>query len=128
MTQLQGETLDVLPRPMLVGMGPFLRTRVVAPPLQRGEGVTYDEFKAFVHQLAQRDELTTHGLLPIPVLRRESAGKLSRADIDAFLMQMHGEGVVHLLSHVEFETLPAVARREALHLPSGQDLYWIRSL
>jgi hypothetical protein len=109
-------------------MGPFLRTWVVAPPLQRGEGVTYNEFKVFVLDLAERDDLATNGLLPIPILRRECAGQLSRADVDAFLMQMHGEGAIHLLSHVEFDTLPAAVRREALHLPSGQDLYWIRSL
>jgi hypothetical protein len=90
--------------------------------------LTYNEFKAFVRALAQRDDLTTHGLLAIPTLRREFAGQPSRADVDAFLIQMHGEGVIHLLSHVEFDTLPAALRREALHLPSGQDLYWIRSL
>ncbi|PYQ09978.1 MAG: hypothetical protein DMF83_01560 [Acidobacteria bacterium] len=90
--------------------------------------MTYNEFKAFVLSAAQRDDLTTHGLLPIPMLRRECAGELTRADVDAFLIQMHGEGTIHLLSHVEFETLPAAERREALHLPSGQDLYWIRSL
>jgi len=90
--------------------------------------LTYDEFKVFVRDLAQRDDLTAHGLLSIPTLRRESGGQLSRADVDAFLVQMHGEGVIHLLSHVEFNTLPAAVRRDALHLPSGQELYWIRSL
>jgi hypothetical protein len=90
--------------------------------------VSYNEFKAFVRNLVQRDDLTTHGLLPIPTLRQECAGRLSRADVDAFLMQMHGEGAIHLLSHVEFDTLPAAVRREALHLPAGQDLYWIRIL
>jgi hypothetical protein len=90
--------------------------------------LTYNEFKVFVRDLAQRDDLTNHGLLAIPTLRRESAGQLSRADVDAFLIQMHAEGAIHLLSHVEFDTLPAEVRREALHLPSGQDLYWIRSL
>jgi hypothetical protein len=128
MIRPQGETLGVFPRPSLVGMGPFLRTSVVAPPLLRGEGVTYSEFKVFVLNLAEGDDLTTHGLLPIPTLRRECAGQLSRADVDAFLIQMHDEGAIHLLSHVEFDTLPAAVRREALHLPSGQDLYWIRSL
>jgi hypothetical protein len=90
--------------------------------------LSYNEFKVFALNLAQRDDLTTHGLLPIPTLRRECAGQLSRADVDAFLIQMHDEGAIHLLSHVEFDTLPAAVRREALHLPSGQDLYWIRSL
>jgi len=101
---------------------------VVAPPPLQGDGVIYNEFKAFVRNLAQRDDLTTHGLVPIPTLRRECAGLLSRADVDAFLIQMHGEGAIHLLSHVEFDTLPAPVRGEALHLPTGQDLYWIRPL
>ena len=90
--------------------------------------MTYDEFKALVRDLAQRDDLTTHGLLPIPTLRRESAEMLTRAEIDEFLMRMHGEGEVHLLSHVEFETLPVPVQHGALHLPSGQQLYWIRTL
>jgi hypothetical protein len=29
---------------------------------------------------------------------------------------------------VKFDALPSSVRREALHLPSGQDLYWIRLL
>lgn len=90
--------------------------------------MTYDEFKVFVRNLAQRDDLTSHDLLAIPTLRRECAGKLSEAEIDAFLLQMHGEGAIHLLSHVDFDALPAAVRRQALHLPSGQDLYWIRNL
>lgn len=90
--------------------------------------MTYDEFKALVRALAQRDDLTTHGLLPIPTLRRESAAALTGGELDEFLMRMHGEGVVHLLSHVEFDTLPAPVRHAALHLPSGQELYWIRIL
>jgi hypothetical protein len=128
MTQSPGETQQASIRPSLVGKGPFLRTRVVAPPLLRGEGLRYNEFKVFVRNLVQRDDLITHDLLPIPTLRRECAGQLSQADVDAFLMQMHGEGVIHLLSHVEFDTLPEAVRRAALHLPTGQDLYWIRIL
>jgi hypothetical protein len=90
--------------------------------------LSYDEFKAFVRELAQRDDLTTHGLLAIPTLRRECARRLARADLDAFLVRMHGEGVIHLLSHVEFDSLPAAVQNEALRLPSGQELYWIRCL
>ena len=90
--------------------------------------MSYNEFKAFVRDLAQRDDLTTHGLVASPTLRHECGDELSRAEVDAFLMQMHGEGAIHLLSHVEFDTLPAAVRREALHLPAGQDLYWIRAL
>lgn len=88
----------------------------------------YDEFKVFVRDLTQRDDLTTHGLLPIPILRRESGDRLPRAELDAFLVRLHGEGVIHLLSHVEFESLPAAVRKDALRLPSDQELYWIRWL
>lgn len=88
----------------------------------------YDEFKALVCELAARDDLTIHGLLPIPVLRRETGTRLGRAELDALLMRMHAEGLVHLLSHVEFEKLPPAAQRDTLHLPSGLDLYWIRML
>lgn len=88
--------------------------------------MNYEEFTALVRDLAQRDDLTAYGLLPIPILRRECGAKVSRAQLDAFLLRMSTEGVVHLLSHVEFDNLPGSVRREALHLPSGQDLYWIR--
>jgi hypothetical protein len=90
--------------------------------------LSYDEFKALVRELSQRDDLTTYGLLPIPTLRRECGPRLARNDIDAFLVQLHGDGMIHLLSHVEFDSLPAAVRSEALRLPSGQELYWIRCL
>lgn len=90
--------------------------------------MNYEEFKALLRNLALRDDLTTHGLLPIPRLRREFEAELDRAELDAFLMRLHGEGVVHLLSHVEFDALPYSVRHEALHLPSGQNLYWVRML
>jgi hypothetical protein len=86
----------------------------------------YDDFKALVSELAARDDLTTHGLLAIPVLRQQTGTRIGRAELDAFLIRMHGEGLVHLLSHVEFEKLPPADRRDTLHLPSGLDLYWIR--
>ena len=90
--------------------------------------MTYDDFTALVLDLVQRDDLTVHGLLPIPVLRRECGALLTPAQLDAFLIRMHGDGLVHLLSHVEFDALPASIRRDSLHLPSGQDLYWVRTL
>ena len=90
--------------------------------------MSYDEFKALVRALAQRDDLTTHGLLAIPTLRRQCGTTPARAEIDAFLVRLHDEGAIHLLSHVEFDTLSAAERRDALRLPSGQDLYWIRAL
>jgi hypothetical protein len=64
----------------------------------------------------------------VPTLRRECASRLGRAQIDAFLVRMHGDGAIHLLSHVEFDTLPDALRKDALHLPEGPALYWVRSL
>lgn len=90
--------------------------------------MTYDEFQEFVRELCLRDELTSHGLLPIPALRRQCEARLRAAEFDAFLVRLHAEGKLHLLSHVEFEQLPPAVQREALHLPSGQVLYWIRCL
>ena len=48
--------------------------------------------------------------------------------MDAFLVRLHTDGAIHLLSHVEFESLPDAARRESLHLTAGPQLYWIRWL
>jgi len=91
--------------------------------------LSYEEFKAFLRELALRDDLTTYGLLSIPLLRREVGARLSRAEVDSYLVRLHAEGGIHLLSHVEFERLPEAARRDALRLPSGAPaLYWIRAL
>ena len=90
--------------------------------------MNYDEFKVLVRDLAQREDITTHGLLAVPTLRGECGTRLSRDQLDAFLVQLHGEGAIHLLSHVEFETLSEPIRRDALHLASGPALYWIRWL
>jgi len=90
--------------------------------------MSYDDFKAFVRNLSQREELAPHGLLAIPILRQECADRLARAEQDSFLVRLHGEGVIHLLSHVEFDDLPEVMQHDALRLPSGQNLYWIRWL
>jgi len=90
--------------------------------------LSYDDFKALVRELAEQDDLAPHGLLAIPALRRKCAGRASRAEQDGFLVRLHGEGTIHLLSHVEFDKLPPALRQDALHLPSGQALYWIRWL
>ncbi|PYQ11806.1 MAG: hypothetical protein DMF80_20525 [Acidobacteria bacterium] len=88
--------------------------------------MSYDEFKVFVRDLIQREDLTNHGLLPVPTLRRAVGSRIARAETDAFLLRMHAEGLVHLLSHVEFDRLPAAVRREAVCTPDGQPFYWIR--
>jgi hypothetical protein len=91
-------------------------------------GLSFEDFRALACNLARREDLTIHGLLPIPALRRECEGQLSRAEMDAFLVRLHTDGAIHLLSHVEFESLPDAARRESLHLTAGPQLYWIRWL
>ena len=86
----------------------------------------YEELEAFVRDLGRREDLTTHGLLPVPTLRREIGSRIARKEFDAFLLRMHAEGLIHLLSHVEFDRLPASERRESVRTPDGQPLYWIR--
>jgi hypothetical protein len=90
--------------------------------------LNYDEFKVLVGDLVHREDITSHDLLAVPTLRRECGSRLSRDQLDAFLVRLHGEGAIHLLSHVEFETLSEPLRRDALHLASGPALYWIRWL
>jgi hypothetical protein len=105
----RAETPGGLPRPTFVGL-------------------SFDDFRALACELARREDLTIHGLLPIPALRRQCEGQLSRPELDGFLVRLHAEGTIHLLSHVEFGSLPEAARREALRLPPGPELYWIRWL
>jgi hypothetical protein len=88
--------------------------------------LSYEEFKVCVRDLAQREDFTTHGLLPAPTLRHEIGSRIARKEFDAFLLRMHAEGLIHLLSHVEFDRLPTSVRRDAVRTPDGQPLYWIR--
>ena len=90
--------------------------------------MSYDEFKALVRALAQRDDLTTHGLLAIPTLRQQCGTTPARAEIDAFLVRLHDEGAIHLLSHVDGAKLSETVRQDLIVHSSGALLYWIRWL
>ena len=86
----------------------------------------YQDFKDAVRQAAERR--TAQGaLLPIPELRRDNAS-LDRFTFDRFVLALHRDGLVHLLSHVEPDSLTEEVRRDCLHPPSGPLLYWVRWL
>ena len=87
--------------------------------------LSYEEFQAFVRQEGER-RATLGGLIPIPELRESAA--LERQAFDQFILRMHSEQQVHLLSHVDGDRLPDPVRRDCLPHPSGTLLYWVRSL
>jgi hypothetical protein len=106
--------------------------RSTAPPARlacakEGPRVTYEEFKAEVHRASQLDG-PTFGLLAIPTLRGSLRDRLSREDFDSFVMRLHGEGLVHLLSHVDPESLPQETVGDCLSDPTGLLLHWLRWL
>ena len=87
--------------------------------------MTYEEFKAFLRQEGER-RATQGGLMPVPELRLRVP--LERETFDEYVLRLHAEGLVHLLSHVDGDKLPEAVREACLVHSSGSRLYWIRWL
>jgi hypothetical protein len=88
--------------------------------------VDYDDFKQVVREAGER-RLAQGGLVPIPELRRQCAS-LDHQAFDAFVLTLHREGAVHLLSHVDADKLSEAIREQCVVHPSGALLYWLRWL
>jgi hypothetical protein len=89
--------------------------------------VIYEEFKAEVRKASQVGGPSI-GLLAIPDLRRMLAPRTSRDDFDGFVLRLHADGLVHLMSHVEPDSLPEETIGDCLHDQGGLLLYWLRWL
>jgi hypothetical protein len=88
--------------------------------------VRYDAFEGAVRAAAEHRGLQG-GLIPIPELRRTVAAQgLCRRTFDEYVLRMHREGRVHLMTHVEPEKLSEPVRDDCLVYPEGPLLYWIR--
>ena len=92
---------------------------------QETASLTYEEFQAFVRAEGER-RATRGGLIPIPELRAQVP--LERAGFDAYVLRLHADRLVHLLSHVDGDRLPEPVRQDCLPHPSGPLLYWVRWL
>jgi hypothetical protein len=97
------------------------------PPLKEPR-VIYEEFQAEVREASQRSGGPSIGLLPIPELRRSLGERISREDFDGFVMRLHAEGRVHLMSHVDPGSLSAQTIGDCLCDETGLLLYWLRWL
>jgi hypothetical protein len=86
----------------------------------------YEEFKRLVREAGER-HVAQGGLVPIPELRRQ-VPTLDRQAFDEFVLALHREGAVHLLSHVEPDKLSADVREQCVVHSSGTLLYWLRWL
>jgi hypothetical protein len=86
----------------------------------------YDEFKVFVREAGER-RVAQGGLVPIPELRRQVPA-LDRQAFDDFVLALHREGQIHLLSHVEPHKLSEQIRGECVVHSTGTLLYWLRWL
>ena len=93
--------------------------------LHQGEHLTYEEFTAFLRQEGER-RATQGGLVPIPELRGRVP--LERQPFDEYVLRLHAERLVHLLSHVDEDKLPEPVRDACIVHSSGALLYWIRWL
>jgi len=94
--------------------------------LNQGElYLTYEEFEAFLRQEGER-RATQGGLMPIPELRL--CVPLEREEFDEYVLRLHAERLVHLLSHVDGAKLPDSVRQDCIAHSSGALLYWIRWL
>jgi hypothetical protein len=89
--------------------------------------VIYEEFKAEVRQAGQRDG-PSMGLLPIPDLRRSLGDRVSREEFNDLVMRLHADGLIHLMSHVDPESLPDDRIADCLCDDTGLLLYWLRWL
>jgi hypothetical protein len=89
--------------------------------------VIYDDFKSEVRR-ASEDGGPSAGLVAIPTLRRTVGAAVSRQDFDAFVMRLHGDGLVHLMSHVDPDSLADDTVADCLCDDSGLLLYWLRWL
>lgn len=87
--------------------------------------VTYEEFKEFLRQEGER-RATQGGLVPIPELRPRVP--LERELFDEYVLRLHAERLVHLLSHVDGDKLPEAVRKACIVHSGGALLYWIRWL
>jgi hypothetical protein len=87
--------------------------------------LTYEEFKVLLRQEEER-RATQGGLVPIPELRACVA--LERELFDEYVLSLHADRLIHLLSHVDGDKLPAAVREACIVHSSGALLYWIRWL
>ena len=86
--------------------------------------LSYEEFMAFVRQEGERRG-SQGGLIPIPELRTRVP--LEHATFDQYVLRLHADRLIHLLSHVDGDRLPEPVRQDCLKHSSGL-LYWIRWL
>ena len=87
----------------------------------------YEEFQAEVREASQRDGPAV-GLVALPDLRRKLGDRTSRQEFDAFILRLHADGLVHLMSHVDPDSLSADTLRDCLSDGTGLLLYWLRWL
>ena len=85
----------------------------------------YEEFKALLRQEGET-RATQGGLVPIPELRQRVP--VERETFDEYVLRLHMEKLVHLLSHVDGDKLPESVRSACVTHSSGSLLYWIRWL
>jgi hypothetical protein len=87
--------------------------------------LNYEEFKTFLRQEGE-SRATQGGLVPIPELRVRVS--IERETFDTYVLRLHSERLVHLLSHVDGEKLPEPVRQDCIVHVSGALVYWIRWL
>lgn len=87
----------------------------------------YEDFKAEVREASQRGGPAI-GLVAVPDLRRTVGERLTREEFDAFVLRLHGDGLVHLMSHVDPDSLSPETLRDCLVDETGLLLYWLRWL
>ena len=87
----------------------------------------YEEFQAEVRKASQRG-VPSIGLLAIPELRQSLDDRISREEFDLFVLRLHADGLVHLMSHVEPDNLSTETVGDCLRDDTGFLLYWLRWL
>ena len=85
----------------------------------------YEDFKTLLRQEGET-RATQGGLVPIPELRL--CVPVERPLFDEYVLRLHTEKLIHLLSHVDGDKLPESVREGCITHSTGSVLYWIRWL
>ena len=78
-----------------------------------------------MHQICSPQGSAGGGLVPIPLVRRALADRITPEEFDAFLIALQRGGFVHLLTHVDAGSLSAEDWNACLNTSSGVLAYWV---
>jgi hypothetical protein len=84
----------------------------------------YEDFRDGVRQVVGA-HAGAAGLVPIPLVRKALGDRVSAQQFDALMCALQQDGLVHLLTHVDYDRLSEEEQRACVRHPSGVVAYWV---